>query len=126
MSRDSGFVTRGSWMVHGNTNSEARNPKQIRILKYSNIKAGPQSRDRPFWVGQVLLLRREWLADKVGVDKDDEMPEWPEGKKLRIWELCFWGIYVLAHGIPGFGKSLLSLLGRFLWKGPPGYRFSIS
>ena len=82
-------------MVHGNTNSEARNPKQIRILKYSNIKAGPQSRDRPFWVGQVLLLRREWLADKVGVDKDDEMPEWPEGKKLLnlgvmlFGHLCF-------------------------------------
>jgi hypothetical protein len=70
----------------------------------------------------VLLFRTEWIADKVRLDKDTELPGWPDERKLLSLGIVLLGFYVLAHAIPGVAKSSLSLLGVFWRMWTPGYR----
>lgn len=74
------------------------------------------------WFAVVLLFRTEWVAEKVGLGEDTQLPGWPEEKKLLILGVVLLGLYVLADAIPGFAKSLLSLFGTFFLGQPPGYR----
>ncbi len=74
------------------------------------------------WFANVLLFRTCWIAEKVGLDKDSELPGWPEEHKLLSLGIVLLGFYVLAHAIPEFVKSSLTLLGDFWLKQSPGYR----
>jgi hypothetical protein len=74
------------------------------------------------WFSTILLLRTEWLADKVGLDKDNELSGWLEEKKLLNLGILLLGFYVLISAVPGFVKSSLTLLGTFLLTNPPGLR----
>ncbi len=67
------------------------------------------------WFASVLLLRTEWLADKVGLKKDSELAGWPEEKKLLNLGIMLLGFYVLAYAIPEFVKSSLTLFGRLAY-----------
>jgi hypothetical protein len=61
----------------------------------------------------ILLFRTNWVADKVGLDKDDVLPSWPQEHKLLYLGIVLLGLYVLTHAIPGFAKSLFTLAGNF-------------
>jgi hypothetical protein len=74
------------------------------------------------WFLTILLLRTEWLADKVGLDKDDELAGWPEEKKLLRLGLLLLGFYVLAYAIPDTVKSSLTLLGEYFIMRPSRFR----
>lgn len=74
------------------------------------------------YFASILLLRTYWLAEKVGFDKDSELPGWPEEHKLLSLGIVLLGFYVLVTAIPGFAKSSLTLLGNFLDNKSPGYK----
>ncbi len=70
----------------------------------------------------VLLFRTEWIADKVRLVKDTELPGSSDGHNLLRLGIVLLGFYVLTHAIPGVAKSSLTLLGEFWLKRQPGYR----
>ena len=74
------------------------------------------------WFAMILLLRTEWLAEKVGLEKDSELTGWPEEKKLLNLGVVLLGFYVLVYAIPDFVKSSLTLFSEFLLRWPPEYR----
>lgn len=78
------------------------------------------------WFAAILLIRTEWLADKVGVDKDSELGVWPGEKKLLNLGVMLLGFYVLVYAVPSFVQSSLTLFGMFLLTRPPGYRDATS
>ena len=74
------------------------------------------------WFALVLLFRTEWIADKVRLEKDSDLPGWPEQNKLLSLGVVLLGFYVLAHAIPEAVKSSLTLLGDLWLKTQPEYR----
>ncbi len=59
----------------------------------------------------ILLFRTEWLADKVKLYKDSDVPHRPELNTLLNLGIILVGLYILAITVPGLGKSVSTMFG---------------
>lgn len=63
------------------------------------------------WFSIVLLFRTEWLATKIKLEKDSDLPHRPELNTLLNLGIILVGLYILASAIPGLGKSASTFIG---------------
>lgn len=56
-------------------------------------------------VALILLIRTDWLADKLKIQADGESGEIKEGTLLRSGVKLI-GVYIVAHAIPSFARTV--------------------
>jgi len=69
-----------------------------------------------FGMAWVLLARTEWLADKLKIHADDELPALSDDVVLRAG-IKLVGVYILANAIPGLIKAISEASAYGLWEG---------
>lgn len=62
------------------------------------------------WFSIVLLFRTEWLANKLKLEKDSDLPNWPELNTLLNLGIILAGLFILATAIPSLVRSTLTML----------------
>ena len=69
-----------------------------------------------FGMAWVLLARTEWLADKLKIHSDDQLPAMSDDTVLRAG-IKVVGVYILASAIPGLVKAISEASAYGLWEG---------
>lgn len=69
-----------------------------------------------FGMAWVLLARTEWLADKLKIHSDDQLPVLSDDTVLRAG-IKVVAVYILANAIPGLVKAISEASAYGLWEG---------
>lgn len=69
-----------------------------------------------FGMAWALLVRTEWLADKLKIHSDDQLPALSDDTVLRAG-IKVVGVYILANAVPGLVKAISEASVYGLWEG---------
>lgn len=69
-----------------------------------------------FGMAWLLLARTEWIADKLKVESDHQLPALSDDVVLRAG-IKVVGVYILANAIPGLVKAVSEASAYGLWDG---------